>query len=253
MTVIEITVPTPDGDCTASLHTPVGTGAGGRSSWPAVILYPDAGGPRAVLRDMADRLASSGYAVLLPDVYYRTPGWAPFDVATVFGDPDERARLMGMVRSVTAEMYRSDVDAFLDVLSTRAEVAGEKIGTTGYCMGGRASMIVAAHRPDRIAATASFHGGGLGAEGDPDAPYRRAGDIRSTVYVAGATNDDSFTDADRERLETALTEAGVAHTVETYPAAHGFSVPDNPTFDDAAAERHWTALTSLYAEALPRP
>lgn len=248
MTVLDITVPAPDGACAASLHTPDGTGP-----WPAAILYPDGGGVRDALRTMADRLAAAGYAVLLPDVYYRTPGWAPFDMATAFGDAEERARLIGMVTGVTAEMYRSDVDAFLDVLSARPEVAGEQIGTTGYCMGGRASMIVSAHRPDRIVATASFHGGGLGAEGDPDAPYRRAGDLRSTVYVAGATNDGSFPDADRDRLAKALTEAGVPHTVETYPAAHGFSVPDNPTYDEAAAERHWVALTGLFAQALPRP
>lgn len=244
----DVVVPTPDGDCPASLHTPDGPGP-----WPAVILYPDAGGTRPVLRDMADRLAAAGYAVLLPDVYHRTPGWEPFDVATVFGDPDERARLMGMVHGVTAAMYRTDADAFLDFLSTRPEVAGEAVGTTGYCMGGRASLIVAAHRPDRVAAAASFHGGGLGSEEDPDAPYRTAGAIRATVLVAGAEDDGSFTDEQRDRLVAALEAGGVTHTVETYPAAHGFAVPDNPTYDEAAAERHWTALTALYAEALPRP
>jgi carboxymethylenebutenolidase len=244
----DVVVPTADGDCAASLHTPDGGGP-----WPAVILYPDAGGTRRVMREMADRLAGHGYAVLLPDVYHRAPGWAPFDMATVFGDPDERARLIGMVHSVTAGMYRADADAFLDFLSGRPEVAGDAVGTTGYCMGGRASMIVAAHRPDRIAAAASFHGGGLGSEEDPDAPYRTAGSIRATVYVAGAEDDGSFTDEQRDRLVVALEAGGVAHTVATYPAAHGFAVPDNPTYDEAAAERHWAALTALYAEALPRP
>ncbi|WP_300007988.1 dienelactone hydrolase family protein [Pseudonocardia sp.] len=247
MTSIDVVVPTPEGECAASLHTPDGSGP-----WPAVILYPDAGGVREVLRAMADRLASSGYAGLLPDVYHRTPGWAPFDTGSVFDDPDERARLMGMVRGVTAAMYRSDADAFLDFLSARPEVAGEAVGTTGYCMGGRASLIVAAHRPDRVAAAASFHGGGLGSDTDPDSPHLRAGAIRATVYVAGATDDGSFDDAQRDRLAAALADGGVQHTIETYPAAHGFAVPDNPTFDEAAAERHWAALTALYAEALPR-
>lgn len=243
----DVLVPTADGECRASLHVPAGAGP-----WPAVLLYPDAGGPRPVLREMADRLAASGFAVLLPDVYHRTPGWAPFDVETVFGDPDERARLMGLVRSVTAEMVRSDADALLAFLSGRPEVAGDAVGTTGYCMGGRFSMIVAAHRPDRVAAAASFHGGGLGTEDDPDAPWRTAGAIRAVVYAAGARDDDSFTDEQRDRFVAALEAGGVRHTVETYPAAHGFAVPDNPTYDAAAAERHWAALTALYAGALPR-
>lgn len=251
MPVLDHVVPTTDGDCPVTLHLP----DEGPGPWPAVILYPDAGGTRETMRAMADRLATlgEGYAVLLPDVYYRTPGWTPFDLATVFSEPDERARLMGMVKGVTAAMYRSDLDAYLDFLSAATEVSGDAVGTTGYCMGGRASMIVASHRPDRIAATASFHGGGIASDEDPDSPHLRAAGIRSVVYVAGATDDGSFDDAARDRLEAALTEAGVTHTIETYPAGHGFAVPDNPTFDEAAAARHWAALETLYAEALPRP
>lgn len=249
MPVLDHVIPTADGDCAATLHLP----DEGHGPWPAVILFPDAGGVRETMRAMADRLAATGdgYAVLLPDVYHRTPGWAPFDMATVFSDAGERDRLMGMVRSVTAAMYRSDVDAWLDFLFSATEVSGDAVGTTGYCMGGRASLVVAGHRPDRIAAAASFHGGGLGSD-DPDSPHRAAGAITATVYVAGAQDDGSFDDVARDRLEKALTEAGVTHTIETYPAAHGFAVPDNATFDEAAAERHWAALESLYAEALPR-
>jgi carboxymethylenebutenolidase len=242
---IDLAVPTADGDCAASLHTPTGAGP-----WPAVILYPDAGGVRPTMRAMADRLAGLGYAVLLPDVYHRTPGWAPFDTAIVFDDADERARLMGMVRGVTPAMYRSDADALLAALADRPEVAGDRVGTTGYCMGGRASLLVAAHRPDRIAAAASFHGGGIAKAGDPDSPHHRAGDLAARVYVAGAIEDGSFTDADRALLEEALSTEGVEHTVETYPARHGFAVPDNPTHDAAAEERHWTALEQLFAGAL---
>lgn len=249
MPVLDHVIPTADGDCAATLHLP----DTGSDPWPAVILFPDAGGVRDTMRAMADRLAATGdgYAVLLPDVYHRTPGWAPFDMATVFSDAGERTRLMGMVKGVTAAMYRSDVDAWLDFLSSATEVSGDAVGTTGYCMGGRASLVVAGHRPDRIAAAASFHGGGLGSE-DPDSPHRTAGAIAATVYVAGAQDDGSFDDAARDRLEKALTEGGVTHTIETYPAAHGFAVPDNATFDETAAERHWAALEALYAEALPR-
>jgi carboxymethylenebutenolidase len=118
---------------------------------------------------------------------------------------------------------------------------------TGYCMGGRISLIVAGHYPDQVAAAASFHGGRPAAVDDPDSPYLLAGRIRAVIYVAAAENDDSFPPEQYERLQRALTTAGVKHTIDTYPAAHGFAVPDNPTYDAAADERHWTALTDVYA------
>jgi carboxymethylenebutenolidase len=245
MPVLPVAVPTPDGSCDATLHLPPGDGP-----WPSVIFYPDAGGVRDTMDGMAERLAGLGYVTLLPDVYYRLGGFEPFDLATAFSDPDEVARLMGMVHGLTAAMSISDAGAFLDFLLARPEVTGERAGTTGYCMGGRISMIVAGHHPERIGAAASFHGGNLAPEGDPDSPHLSAGRITATVYVAGARDDDHFPADQFERLEKALTEGGVRHTLETYPAAHGFAVPDNPTYDPEASERHWAALATLYGSAL---
>ncbi|MGH3900657.1 MAG: dienelactone hydrolase family protein [Pseudonocardiaceae bacterium] len=185
--------------------------------------------------------------MLLPDVYYRTGGYTPFDIATVFSDPAEMERLTSLAASVTAQMHVRDAGAFLRFLEGRSEVSGTGVGTTGYCMGGRISLIVAGHYPDRVAAAASFHGGRLTAEDDPDSPYLLAGRIRAAVHVAAAENDDVFPPEQYQRLEQALTAAGVKHTLDVYPAAHGFAVPDNPTYDAAADERHWAALTDLYA------
>jgi carboxymethylenebutenolidase len=234
---------TGDGECAATLHTPAGGG-----SHPAVILFPDAGGARETFAAMADRLAGLGYAVLLPDVYYRTP-FEPFDVATVFGDPAERERLGVLAGSVTAEMAVRDAGAFLDFLAGRPEVSGATVGTTGYCMGGRMSLLAAGHHPDRVAAAASFHGGDLAAD-DPDSPHLLADRIRATVLVAAAENDSVFPPAQHDRLRQAFADAGVPHSIETYPAAHGFAVADNPTYDPAAAERHWQALAGLYDAVL---
>jgi carboxymethylenebutenolidase len=245
MSRTDVTVPTEDGACAATLHTP-----SSRGSWPAVILYPDAGGVRETFGAMADRLAGLGYAVLLPDVYYRSGGYTPFDIATVFSDPAERERLSALAASVTPAMIVRDAGAFLGFLAGRSEVSGAGVGTTGYCMGGRMSLIAAGHHPDRVAAAASFHGGRLAAEDDPDSPYLLADRIRAAVHVAAAENDSSFPPDQYERLEQALTTAGVKHTINTYPAAHGFAVPDNPTYDAAADERHWAALTDLYGANL---
>ncbi len=238
----DVTVLTEDGACTATLHTPSSRGGS-----PAVILYPDAAGVRETFAAMADRLARLGYAVLLPDVYYRTGGYTPFDIATVFSDPAERKRLTSLAASVTAQMHIRDAGAFLEFLVGRSDVSGTVVGTTGYCMGGRISLIVAGRYPERVAAAASFHGGRLAAEDDPDSPYLLAERIRAAVYVAAAENDDSFPPEQYERLEQAFTAAGVRHTIEVYPAAHGFAVPDSPAYDAAADERHWATLTDLYA------
>ena len=245
MPSISATVTTPDGTCPVTLHIPDGTGP-----WSAVVMYPDAGGVRPTFQDMAARLAGFGHAVLLPDVYYRQGDWEPFEMETVFGDPEQRKRLMTMVGSVTPEMIASDAAAFFDFLASRPEVKGDAFGVCGYCMGGRTSVIVAGRVPDRVAAAGSFHGGGLVTD-DATSPHLLADQMKATVYVAGAENDAGFTAEHAETLDKALTAAGVTHTVEFYPAAHGFAVPDNPPYDENASERHWIALQQLFASALP--
>ncbi len=244
MPITTDTITTADGTCRVSVATPDGDGP-----WPAVVMYPDAGGARDTFDQMAARLAGHGYVVLVPDVYYRSPGWAPFDMANVFGDAEERGRLFGMIGTVTPEIMAADAAAFFDYLQSRPDVSGTRFGTTGYCMGGRTSLIVAGRVPDRVAAAMSFHGGGLVTD-DPDSPHLLADKIQAAVYVAGAEADASFTAANAETLDKALTAAGVEHTVEIYPAGHGFAVPDNAPYDEAAAERHWEAMARVFGEKL---
>ena len=244
MPTISDTVTTPDGTCPVTLAIPDGDGP-----WPGVILYPDAGGARAALRDMAERLAGLGYVVLVPDVYYRSGDWAPFSMKDVFNDKAERQRLFAMIGSVTPDAMESDARAFFDYLAARPEVSGETFGTTGYCMGGRTSLIVAGRVPERVAAAMSFHGGGLAAD-DPGSPHLLADKIRAAVYVGGAADDASFTEAQAETLDQALTAAGVEHTIEWYPALHGFAVPDNAPYDEAAAEKHWDAMKDFFGAHL---
>lgn len=234
------TITTPDGLCPVTLATPDGDGP-----WPGIVMYPDAGGARPALQAMAQRLADLGYAVLLPDVYYRNGAWAPFDMRAVFGDEAERNRLFAMMKAITPEVMTADAAAFFDYLAARSEVAGDRFGTTGYCMGGRTSLVVAGRLPDRVAAAMSFHGGGLAAENDPGSPHLLADRIRAAVYVGAAENDPSYTPEQSAVLDAGLTAAGVEHVIEWYPAAHGFAVTDNGPYDQAAAERHWRAMASF--------
>jgi carboxymethylenebutenolidase len=244
MPTITDSITTSDGTCPVHLFTPEGSGP-----WPGVVMYPDAGGVRDTFYQMAAKLAGFGYAVLLPDVYYRHGDWDPINMATAFADPAERKRLMSMIGSVTQDMMTSDAGAFFDYLAARPEVSGERFGVCGYCMGGRISMIVTGRLPDRVGAAASFHGGGLVTD-TADSPHLLADRMSATVYIGGAANDASFTADHAEQLDKALTAAGVQHTIEWYQAAHGFAVPDNAPYDTAADERHWAAMTETFSAAL---
>jgi carboxymethylenebutenolidase len=245
MPCLDVQIQTADGHSTGTLHVPQGDGP-----WPGVLAFPDAGGVRETFRQMGDRLASMGYTVLIPDIYYRAGEWAPFDVATLFSDDQERARMSGLVSVLTNEAIVADAGAYADFLLARPEVTGPAIGTTGYCLGGRMSLIAATGLDHRIAAAASFHGGRLAVEGDPSSPHLSADRITATVYVAGAEDDGSFTTEQAALLESALTGAGVDNNVEFYPARHGFAVPDNPAYDAQASDRHWVALHELYQARL---
>jgi carboxymethylenebutenolidase len=140
----------------------------------------------------------------------------------VFNDAAERTRLMGLVGSVTKEHSTTDTAAMLDFLAAQPEIADGKVGTTGYCMGGGAALNAAGRFPDRVGAAASFHGGQI-ASTAPDSPHLLAGEMTATVYVAGAEKDGSFDDEQFDRMSKALTEAGLDHTLVTYPALHGFA------------------------------
>jgi len=241
----DVEIPARDGVARGSLHVPEGAGP-----WPGVLIFPDAFGLRATFRQMGEQMAGLGYVALVPDVYYREGDWVPFDVATAFSDEKERGRLFGFMGRLTNERIVADAGAYADFLLGRPEVSGSAIGTTGYCMGGRMSLVAAGGIDGKIGAAASFHGGRIAVADDPNSPHLAADRITATVYVAGAIEDRSFTAEQAELLDAALTAAGVEHTVEFYPAHHGFAVPDNDTYDEQAAERHWSALHTLYAAHL---
>jgi carboxymethylenebutenolidase len=169
---------------------------------------------------------------------------------TVFSDREQRKVLMEKFISLaTPANVMSDTKAFLDHVAAERDVKIGGIGTTGYCMGGLMSLTAAGTYPNRIKAAASYHGGQLATEA-PNSPHRLAPNIKARVYVAGATEDPSFPDDMKARLEQALTDAGVDHEIETYPAQHGWVLRDTPEYDAAAAERHWRTLTALFDSTL---
>ncbi len=209
-----------------------------------MILFMDAGGIRPALVDMAERLARSGYVVLLPDLFYRYGPYEPFVPAEVFKG-DFRAILGPLMATTDNVKAAQDAEAFLDYLDTRHDVAGPLVGAVGFCMGGRMALTAAGSYPERIAAVASFHGGNLATD-ERTSPHRLATKMKAKTYIAAAEKDGSYPPEMAERLEAALSQAGVHFKAETYPAAHGWMMPDFPVHDHDEAERGWAAILALF-------
>jgi carboxymethylenebutenolidase len=240
-----IDIKTRDGICPSYIYRPEDTGP-----WPAVLVFMDGVGIRPAMLEIGERLSRHGYFVLLPDLYYRSGPYAPMNPNTVFSVPEERKVLMEkFLAFATPANLMSDTTAFLDFLARQPEVKKGRIGTTGYCLGGFMSLTAAGTYPDHIAAAASYHGGRLATDA-PDSPHLLAPKITARIYVAGAIEDGSFPDEMKARLEEALTDAGIDHLIETYPARHGWVLSDTPVYDEASAERHWRTLTQLFATTL---
>ena len=145
----------------------------------------------------------------------------------------------------------SDVGAILTALKGIKAISKRKIGVIGYCRGGKLALSAAGTYPESIRAAASYHAGGL-ADDTPGSPHLLAPKLAKAVnvYVAGAIEDTSFDDAMKQRLIQAFDQAGVQHTVETYPARHGWVPRDMPTHDAAEAEHHWCTLIPFMKESL---
>ena len=233
---------TQDGTCPTHVFT-----ADGDGPWPAVIFFMDGLGVRPALFEMAERLAGHGYYVALPDLYYRT-GFT--SGPRLFIDPEIRAEwTRAVLPTVSIANIMRDVSAVLEYIGDQPNVRHGKVGATGYCLGGRLAVAAAGHFPDRIAAVASYHGAGLATDA-PDSPHLLAPRIKARVYVAGAMEDPGFDDAQKQRLEDALTAAHVDHRIETYNARHGWVPSDTPVYDPRAAERHWDTLFDLLDHTL---
>ena len=245
MAVEQVEIRTQDGACATHVVTPDGEGP-----WPAAILYMDAGGIRPALADMARRLAAGGYLVLLPDLFYRYGPYDPFVPAEVFKG-DFRAILGPLMATTDNLKAAADTGALLAYLDTRDDIAGRAIGAVGFCMGGAMALTAAGTYPDRFAAVASFHGGNLATDA-PTSPHLLAPRLKAQVTIAAAENDGSYPPDMARRLEATLSQAGVRYRAQTYPAAHGWMMPDFPVHDPAAAERGWDALFAAFADALYR-
>ncbi len=240
----QVDIQTNDGVCKTWVVKPEKIGA-----WPGVVFYMDGFGIRPAMLEMANHIAKEGYVVLLPDLYYRFGSYGPLVPKEVLKG-DFRATVGPMMATTDNHKAANDTAALLSYLDTRDDVAGDKVGTVGFCMGGGMALTAAGFYPDRVAAAVSFHGGNLATD-LPTSPHLLAPKIKAEVYVAGADKDHGYPPEMAKRLEDALTKAGVRHKCEVYEGKlHGWMKPDMPVYDAQAAERGWREFFALYSRNL---
>jgi carboxymethylenebutenolidase len=237
----KVQIETADGVADGFVYAPDGAGP-----YPAVLYYPHGLGIDAGFHQMSKRLAGEGYVVLMPNIYYRTTSGPFFDLPLDFQAPKTRQRFMELSGPLTPDAMERDARAYLDFLGHRAR---SKMGVVGYCLTGKMAMRTAAAAPERIAAAASFHGGGLYTD-DADSPHLLLPRIAARLTFGHAANDNSMPAEAIVKFEAALAAWGGKYESETYPARHGWTVPGSEVYDEAQAERHYAKLKTLYAETL---
>ncbi|MEU4311543.1 dienelactone hydrolase family protein [Nocardia sp. NPDC024068] len=222
---------------------------------PGVLLYPDAIGLRPQIEQIADRIASWGYVVLAPNIFWRAGRAVDLAPTTDLRDPDNRAAFFASgigarLTALTPEVLRVDGETWLAALQGLPGVTGSVVGATGYCLGGRAALVLAAHRPAAVAAVGLFHTGGLVTDG-ADSPHHEVSRVRAAVLAGHADNDPSSTPEQIEAFDAALAAAGVDHLTAVYPdATHGYTMADTCMYQEAGAERHYLELRELFDRTL---
>jgi carboxymethylenebutenolidase len=245
VTETDVDVTTPDGvaDC-YFVHPAAG-------QHPGVIIWPDILGLRPAFRAMGKRLAESGYSVLVANPFYRNERSPVVPDGAVFGQPEVREKVIGLMQTLTPETHFADARAFVAFLDQQSAVdTGRKIGTTGYCMGGPMVMRTVAAVPDRMGAGGTFHGGGLATDA-PDSPHLLIPDTTAHMLHCVAANDDEGNPQAKETLREAYAAASLPAEIEVYDGTmHGWCPPDSAVYHEASAERAWSRLLALFGTAL---
>ena len=233
---------TPDGTLDGEFY------ADASSPAPGIIFWPDIAGIRPANRQMAQRLAEAGYAVLLANPYYRSVKGQQFSDFADFAGNDGFKKVGPWREKLSVQGMMTDHRAAADWLMKQDAVdTARGMASQGYCMTGSAGIVGPAAAPE-IRAGCSFHGGGLVSD-KPDSPHTLFKDGKHYL-VAIAENDDAKSPGDKTVLKEAAAKAGADAEIEVYPADHGWTVPDSPSYDAPAAERAWSRMLAIYKSAL---
>ena len=240
-----VNIKTPDGTCDAwFVHPIVGT-------HPAVLIWPDILALRPAFKEMATRLARSGYSVLCVNPYYRDRAAPVVELGETFGNWSTRKKVMPMYQTLDARTHKTDAISFTRWLDAQPAVnSNRKIGTMGYCMGGPIALRTAAAMPNRVGAACSYHGGGLVTEAS-DSPHLLIPTMQAEFLIAIAENDDERDPNAKVVLARDFEKHELSAEIEVYEGAmHGWCVLDSPVYSHAPAERAWSRTLALFDEAL---
>jgi carboxymethylenebutenolidase len=240
----QIEIPTKDGNVTTFISHPERDGP-----HPVILFYMDAPGIREELRDMARRFATSGYYVMLPNLYYRSD---VMELGPLPTDPEapERKRMFQLMSSINIPLVMEDTRALLAYADGQSAAAADIVGSVGYCMSGRYAINAATHFPGRVKAAASIYGTHLATD-QPDSPHLAGRKTRAELYFGCAETDIYAPMEIIEKVRQSMQEDGANAEVEIYPGTHhGFAFPTRPVYDRDAAERHWERLLALYRRQL---
>jgi carboxymethylenebutenolidase len=240
----QIDIQTRDGKTTTFISHPERGGP-----FPIILFYMDAPAIREELRDMARRLATSGYYVMLPNMYYRK---GVMELGPLPADPEspERKRMFELMHSLTIPLVMDDTRALLDFAATQEAASKGPIGTVGYCMSGQYAVNAATHFPDRVKAAASIYGVALATD-KPDSPHLAGKKTKAELYFGCAETDVYAPMETVEKVKQTMKADGANAEVEIYPGTHhGFAFPKRPVYNRDAAERHWERLLALYRRNL---
>jgi carboxymethylenebutenolidase len=219
--------------------------------YPGVLIWPDIFGLRPTFKEMATRLAESGYAVLVINPFYRVRKAPTAPDHADMSDPATRDALMALMGSLTPETAVVDAQAFVPYLDSQSAVDKKrKLATTGYCMGGPFVMRTAALFPQRIGAGATFHGGGLVTD-KPDSPHLLIPKMKAHFLIAIAENDDKKQPDAKDVLRNSFASAHLPCEIEVYAGTmHGWCPPDSHVYDMVQAEKAWSRMLALFKSSL---
>jgi carboxymethylenebutenolidase len=229
-------VPTPEGQMPAFLCSPAGPGRK-----PAVLLLMEAFGLTQHIQDIAIRMANEGYVVLAPDLYYRDLPQNKFGY-----DEVEQAMAM-MYRLDFGKLMEEDLGAALATLRSRADVYPDRVGVTGFCLGGGLTFFAACKFSGQITTAAPFYGMVL------DEWVEAVANITVPVHLFFGEADPYIPQKRVRQVEARFRELGKEYTLKVYPDAdHGFFCHERASYNRAAAEDSWRQLTAFFGQHLQR-
>jgi carboxymethylenebutenolidase len=241
----DVEIKTPDGTADAYFVHPA------KGKHPGVLIWPDIFGLRPAFKQMATRLAESGYSVLVINPFYRTKKAPTAADHADFNDPATRQALMTLAGSLSPATAATDATAFVTFLDNQPAVdKKKKIGTTGYCMGGPFVFRTAASYPNRVGAAATFHGGGLVSD-KPESPHLLIPQMKAHFLIAIAENDDQRQPDAKTVLHDSFAKANLPAEIEVYAGTlHGWCPPDAQVYNHDQAEKAWSRMLVLFSSAL---